>query len=454
MLTLFEQTLRENNLVAAGDRVLVAFSGGADSMALLYLLQKLSKTFPYEVAAAHLDHQLRPESQDDAAFAREACARLGVPLMVGQADVRGVAAAMGAGLEAAGREERYRFLQRVADDQACSVIALGHHADDQAETILFRIARGTGLSGLSAMQMKSPPYIRPLLKLRSEEIRAFLQQEGVAWREDVSNSDLRFSRNRVRHEVLPQLEQINPRLVDALTRLGRHAAEENVFWNRYTEAFLEEHGAVSPDGFDLGVTALADLGSAERRRVLRAFLGQVNGYLSAIESIHIDQVENLLTAEKPQGELSLPGIWVGRRYDRLVCAAAAPEIPDYDLEIVGPGDYLLPAGGTLRISIGEDLEKEDASELFSAADVRFPLHVRPPRDGDRFQPSGMTGTKRLKDYFIDAKVDREIRLRTPVVCCGSDIILLAGRRRSERFRPAPGEKQLKITFLKPEQVVE
>jgi tRNA(Ile)-lysidine synthase len=159
-------------------------------------------------------------------------------------------------------------------------------------------------------------------------------------------------------------------------------------------------------------------------------------------------------AARPQADLDLPGLWVGRRYDRLLCAAKMPAVADYEISICGPGEYLLPTGELLQVDSGGHLVDDAASVLFCAEKVPFPITVRSPRAGDRFQPSGMSGTKLLKDYFVDDKVDRESRQRTPVVCCGKEIIWLAGRRRCEQFRPVVGKKVLKIALLRQKQGVE
>ncbi len=445
----FEQILRTNELVAEGDTLLVAVSGGADSIALLTLLSRLATDFPFALVAAHLDHQLRSESSDDADFVVRYCAELNIPVVVERKDVARFARESGAGLEEAGRQARRQFFERVADVNGCSAIVLGHHADDQAETVLFRMQRGSGLSGLSAMRMKSGPYIRPLLSLRHSELREYLHQEGIDWREDASNDDLTFTRNRIRHQLLPQLHQLNPQIVNALTRLSRQAADEEDYWASFSAAFLDQHGHHGDDGFEIPVSLLMAFSRAERRRVLRAFLRQVKEPLVGIDSGHIEQVEDCLMAARPQADLDLPGLWVGRRYDRLLCAAKMPEAADYEISICAPGEYLLPTGALLRVESGKQLVDLDdvASAQFCAEQVPFPITVRSPRAGDRFQPSGMSGTKLLKDYFVDAKVDRESRQRTPVVCCGKEVIWLAGRRRCEQFRPVVGKKLLKITLL-------
>jgi tRNA(Ile)-lysidine synthase len=454
MLKTVEQILRTDDLVRSDAAILVAVSGGADSIVLLHLLARLAPAYPFRLIAAHLDHQLRPESAADAEFVAGVCRQLEVGLISQRCDVEALAKQLGTGLEDAGRQARREFLLKVADEQGCDAIALAHHADDQAETVLHRMLRGSGLSGLAAMRSKSGMFIRPLLGFSRQELRTYLQQHGQQWREDVSNADLAFTRNRIRHQLLPQLEQFNPRIVPALNRLSRQAADEDQYWDTAAAAFLERHGNHAPDGFAVNVEPLLALSRAERRRILRAFLRQASRHLPGIDFEHIEQVDALLEMKRPQADLDLPGLWVGRRYDRLLCDVSRPVVPDYELSIDGPGDYVLPTGDSLQVTVGDDLPEEENSALFDAASTPFPLTVRSPRHGDRFQPSGMAGRKRLKDYFIDEKIPVEERRRTPVVSCGKSIIWLAGKRRCELFPPRSGEKLLKITLIRPKQAVE
>jgi len=454
MLERLEQILRQHKLVTSGDKLLVAVSGGADSMALLHLLSRLAPSFPCALMVAHLDHQLRSASSADADFVIDYCEQENIPVVVEKIDVAALSQDLSVGLEEAGRHARRKFLLKVAAEHACSAIVLAHHGDDQAETLLFRLLRGSGLSGLAAMRMKNGLFIRPLLTFRSSALKDYLQQQDIAWCEDASNADISFTRNKIRHHLLPQLQEYNPQVVDALRRLSQQATDEDEYWTTLAAGFLAKHGRCSTDGFEVDIKPLLLLGRAERSRILRAFLQQLHGYLAGVEAGHIAQIEDLLMAGRPQADLHLPGIWVARRYDRLLCSTDSPEIPDYEISISGPGEYQLPTGDRLLFLVGNNHEVGACSALFSADHLSFPLTVRSPRPGDRFQPSGMTGRKLLKDYFIDAKIDRESRLRTPVVCHADEIIWLAGHRRCEGFHPVPDGNLLKIILFRQNQSVE
>jgi len=451
MLQRFQQNLDRHGLIAPHATVLCAVSGGADSVALLLLLHRLSMTVSFALHAAHLDHGLRAESPDDADFVATLCERLSVPLAREAVDVRALAGERREGLEAAGRFARRRFLEQVAADLGGACIALAHHADDQAETILFRLLRGTGVGGLAGMLPKNGPYIRPLLVFSRAELRDWLVTQGETWREDISNADPAYARNRIRHQILPELQLFSPDLPAALCRLGAQVALEEQDWQQRVQGVLDVHCRVTGDGLSLPIPALLALTPALRRRVLRELLVRVRGDLLHIEAVHVDRLDALLIAARPQAQLDLPGVWAARRYERLLLAAQPPVCPAFCLEVAAPGSYPLPTGAVLRIeAVGAGSQEDSAASVyFDAAAITFPLTVRSMRPGDRFQPSGMTGHKQLKDYFIDARIEVEARRRTPLVFAGERLLWVAGLRRCEGLWPRTGQLRLKMSLETP-----
>jgi tRNA(Ile)-lysidine synthase len=434
----FSKVLSENDLVRTGDRILVGLSGGADSVALLHLLLETAGEMRFSVRAAHLDHAIRPDSDRDAAFSASLCRGLGVPLKVECIKVPPLAAEGGTGIEETAREVRREFLQRVAAAQDCRLIALGHHRGDQAETFLHRLMRGSGLSGLAGMSLRSGPIIRPLLPFSRKEILDYLGERGHTWVEDPSNCDPAYTRNRIRHQLLPLMGTFNPRIGEHLTRLSRRIALEEDFWEEEARRRLEELGRSGEDGIRLDRKGLLDLHPALRARVLRAALERVRGDLLGISAVHIETVEGLLTGGS-QSEAHLPGAWAACRYASLWLRPSEPQAPHpFCIAIPGPGTYLLPEWGRLRIDLLETPrgESSDAVE-FDPRSVTFPLQVRTFRPGDRFRPSGMEGSKKLKDFLIDAKVDREVRVTLPLLE-GEEILWVVGMRRCEGRRPVRG----------------
>lgn len=450
MLDAVAKILAQHELIAPGDRVLVSVSGGADSVVLLDLLCRLAPEFPFTVFAAHLDHGLRPESAADAEFVARLCAEWEIPLTVERIDVRREARERGTGLEEAGREVRRVFLRRVAEEQGCAVVALGHHRDDQAETFLHRLLRGTGLSGLAAMREKSGPFIRPLLGFSRKQLRDYLTSRRLAYVEDASNADPDFTRNRLRHELLPLLAQYNPRVAEHLARLSRRIAGEEDYWRTEVERRLDEMAEADGGGFCLDRPRLLELHPALRRRVLRGAIGRARGSLRGISSRHIEDVNGLLVSDRPQSELRLPGLWVARRYETLHLRRNRPPAPAaYCVSLEGPGTLQLPGGEILTAEVTERVRGEAADAVeFDAAGISWPLQVRTFRAGDRFRPAGAPGGRKLKDFFIDARIEKEIRGRVPLVVC-DEVLWVVGIRRCDGRRPLPGGKVVRLTVQTP-----
>ena len=446
MLNQLEKSIQNERLIEPGDRVLCAVSGGADSVALLVLLKQLSERLPFVLIAAHLNHCLRVESDDDAQFVTDLCATLLVPLETETIDIQTLSAERGEGLEATGRFARRRFFERVAQEQNCTSIALAHHADDQAETVLFRLLRGSGLTGLSAMRARAGLYVRPLLPFRKAELCDWLDVNGIVWREDASNLDPAFSRNRIRNQILPELRHINLRVEEALCRFSQQVALEEEYWTEHVDLFLLQNMTrVEEDStLTMSIAQLLAVHPAMRRRALRGMLDCLRGDLRQIDAGHIGQIEALLVGSKSQSELNLPGTWIARRYDLLHMRLEPPVVADFELQITEVGTYPLPNGECLVVTMQPILEPDRDFVEFCSEQVSFPLIVRSVRPGDRFQPSGMDGHKRLKDYFIDNKIPHESRRKALVVCSNDIILWLVGERRCEGFRAGIGNPVLQM----------
>ncbi len=294
-------------MLPVGARVLCAVSGGADSMCLLHWLNEEREARSLELFAAHFEHGLRgEESLRDADFVREACEKLGIPLTVGSGDVAAYAGREHLGLEEAARNLRYRFLEETADRLHCDRIATAHNADDNAETVLMNLCRGSGTRGLSGIPPVRGRLIRPLLQTGREEIEAYLAERGIAHVEDSSNSSGAFTRNRIRQQVLPLLKQENPSLLEAVSRMTELLREDERCLNDLADAFLREHF----DGSSLPTRELLQLDPAIASRVLRRLCGQ---------GLSAERCRALLRfAENPEpGTLEIPGKKIRREHRRL-----------------------------------------------------------------------------------------------------------------------------------------
>jgi tRNA(Ile)-lysidine synthase len=291
-----------------GGTLVVGLSGGADSVALLDALASLRRRRGFRVVAAHLDHGLRAGSADDAAFCAELCRSLDVPLRADRADVRARAARERGGLEQAARGERYAFLRRVRDEEEAFAIAVAHTRDDQAETLLLRLLRGAGATGLAGMRPRSGDVVRPLLAVSRREVLAHLRERALGWREDPSNADLAHRRNRVRHELIPYLEErFNPGIRASLARTASVLADEAAHVRDEAEALVaaisrEEGGAVV-----LRRSALAQAPAAVARAAIRQALARGGG-LARVGAVHVEGILRLARSSAPSGRrLPLPG---------------------------------------------------------------------------------------------------------------------------------------------------
>jgi tRNA(Ile)-lysidine synthase len=306
-----DRALREAGTPPRGGAIVVGLSGGADSVALTDALASLRRRRGFRLVAAHLDHGLRPGGAQDADFCVQLCRALDVPFRPGAADVRARAGRERGGLEQAARRERYAFLRRVREEEGAAAIAVAHTRDDQAETLLLRLLRGTGATGLGGMRPRSGDLLRPFLAVSRDEVLAHLRERGLAWREDPSNADAAHRRNRVRHELLPYLEtRFNPRIRAALARTAGLLADEAAHVRREADALLARAAREEGGALVLSRAPLAAADPALARAALRQALVRAGG-LAQVGALHVERVLQLARAKAPSGRwLPLPG---GRR---------------------------------------------------------------------------------------------------------------------------------------------
>lgn len=447
---MFEKTMRnkvvnaieEYSLFGNGDTVIVAVSGGADSVALLDILASL-EALRLNLIVAHLNHSLRgAESDGDEAFVRELAARYGLPCEAGRADVRGLGRREKLSLEEAGRVARYAFLHRLAAQYRADAIALAHHADDQAETVLMRLLRGAGATGLAGIAPKTgDKLVRPLLGSTRPEIEAYLRRRGLAYRTDSSNADTKFLRNRVRHELLPSLATYNPAIRDRLVATAEALAADEALLEGITDAAFASHGEESNGTVTLWLPGVRGEAGGLRLRLYRRAILLAKGDLARIGARHLRAIDQLIFSERPGGSLALPdGATVARSYDTVSFAPSPRQAPamGYEMVLEGPGTYPVPGGGTLLVAEAAPPAAWGgiAAQVayFDADAAPFPWLVRTFRQGDRIVPLGMAGSKKVKDVFIDAKVPRASRSRVPLLFSGERLIWICGLRNSSETR--------------------
>lgn len=414
-------------LLRSGDSVLVAVSGGADSVALLAALVAINRS-RWRIAACHVNHRLRGRaSERDAQSVERLAKRLGCPCYVVVAPVRA-----GSNLEERARERRYSALLGVARRHGFRRVATAHTEDDQAETVLHHVLRGTGGTGLVGIQPhRADGVIRPLLGISRADLRAFLRRRGLRHRLDRTNRDPRFTRNRLRRRLLPLLErQVNPRVKSALARLAEVAREDEDFMEEAARRRLQRVLA----GDRLAAAAVARMHKALQRRVIRHWLRTVRGTTEGITLAHVADVLALTVRGRDGQRVSIPGGVAARERGRLCWNPVRQAAERRATRVLRAGSEVAVPGWRVSVRFGEKRERPgpwraifDARVFGGAA-----LRVRRARPGDRIRPLGLGGTKKLQDVFVDAKVPRSDRAGWPVVTQAGTIVWVPGLVRSDR----------------------
>lgn len=449
--------IQERAVLQQGEGVLVAVSGGADSTAMMFILHQLASEFAWRLTVAHFDHRLRgrEEAAADLEFVSRLAQSLGLPFARGAGDVARRARSKGESVEQAARALRYQYLSKQARAAGATVVATGHTLDDQAETVLLHMIRGSGLDGLAGMRPRSawplgrgPKVGRPLLDLRRAETRRYCREAGIEPREDATNELLLATRNRVRHEVLPVLRRLNPRVEEALARLADVASEDAAALDAQAAEALRASSRRRKGGVSLNVEALRGLPPAIRSRVLRLALSRVLGSGLDIGAVHIEALTKLV--ESGPGQASLAhGVVAIRDSRTLALVPGRPSVAAAvsETRLAVPG--VTEAGGwRFEVEVMESLGMMRGLrrlEVYLDADaVKGGLWVRSRRIGDRMRPVGLGGTKKLQDIMVDAKVPRGQRDGVPVVAADWGIAWVAGICVDERATAGAGGRVVRL----------
>lgn len=436
----------DNALLPRGCTLLCALSGGADSMALLTGLLAVAEDRDLTILAAHYDHGLRgEESRRDAQFVAQQCARLGVPLTVGSGDVATVAAETGRGIEETARDMRYAFLEETAESLGAHAIATAHNADDNAETVLLHLLRGTGLDGLTGIPPRRGKIVRPLLSVTRQEIEEFLTARDIPWVTDSTNDDPAYSRNRIRRDVMPVLRALNPNVSQTLAANLRHIREDRVFLENLAKDALEPQE--EPEGLSLSASALTGLPRPVAVRCVKQTLARLDRH--QISAVHLDSILDLAANPSPSAQIPLPqGLIVRRVYDRVVFSQEAHAVTSFTPKAIpAPGTYPWRDGWT--ITLEEVLCPDHAVQGPYECWLRpapFPLLLRSRRTGDSLRLTGRVH-KTVKKWHIEEKIPRHLRDSLPLLTDGEDSILTAAGLGPEESRTAqPGDTALHVRF--------
>jgi tRNA(Ile)-lysidine synthase len=451
-------------LIERGDRILVSVSGGADSVCLLSILSTLAARYCLTLQVAHFNHGLRgAEANEDERFVATLCQRLGVPYHSERLDLS-TARREGRSLQELAREQRYAALLRLAKALGSTKVALGHTLDDQAETVLMWTLRGAGSSGLAGIPARRPPFIRPLLRLRRADILAYLRERRLSFRTDSSNARRMYFRNRIRHELLPMLEELRPGATRVLVRQADILREEDRCLSDWTSRELPRLSAqATNDESQLDRDQLIALPIAIQRRIVRHIISKVGGLKNAPPFGSVAAVLNQVVHGQSGATVTAQGVMVIREYGlvrfRRRCQPVRHE--DVRIKVSVPSGIEWPLTGqqvVLRImerQADPDMCHGQAGSGISAAMLdadRFTmdLTLRSWKAGDTFQPFGMRGNrKKLQDFFVDLKVPRYSRVRTPILVAPEGILWVAGYRIDHRFRVTSATRRILSAQLTP-----
>lgn len=460
-----ERFIVEHGLAEKSGPLLVGVSGGVDSVCLLHILTALRDKMNFDLHVVHLNHQLRgAESDSDAEYVSRLSRKLGIAATIDKRNVQDHQSTHRCSLEEAAREIRYAFFSEVAESLGGSIVAVAHTANDQAETILMHLIRGTGLSGLRGMRPLSRwnlpnnrllTVIRPILKATREETEAYCNDHELYPHYDSSNRSVEFLRNRIRIEIMPQLLEYNPNIVESLSRMAHIVADDISYLDseaaQLSESIIEEF----PQGILLDNKALSALPPALARHLLRASLRKLLGSLRDIELVHIESILSTLT--QPAGkQLSLPyGLTFHGDYEKSIITygenplAYLPSIDGENLLNI-PGETVISGWRITAEVIEGKCEVIASDQLTAYLDFDITgnsLFIRSRQDGDRFQPLGMHDLKKLQDFMVDSKIPRAWRDSVPLVCTTDQIVWIVGWRIDHRARVTDSTRRtLRLEF--------
>ena len=449
-----KKTIKKYRMLESGDRVIVGVSGGPDSMALLYVLNLIKKDYNLALKVAHLNHGFRgKEAQREAQFVEKMAQKLELPFEVKTFDVPAYKRENSLSSQEAARVIRYRFLEDVKERFHASKIALGHNADDQAETMMMWLLRGTGLKGLGGMPpVREGVIIRPLIETTREEIEAFLEKNEIPFVMDSSNQKNQYLRNKLRHELFPLLrENYNPQLVKNLVQTASVLRTEDEYLESIAEDALKKV-LLSKDGESLAIDnkGLLSLPLAIQFRCLRGALEQIKGDLRRITSTHLYDIIKIVCNDMPNKLLNLPqGIMVEKSYNNLIIKLyqASPSPFRYQFTSIPDRVIIEEIGKEMKFEIVEGYDhtipqKDSRIAYLDGEKILMPLTIRNTKPGDRFQPLGMKGEKKIKDFFVDEKVPLKERKRVPLVFFGDLLGWVGGMRINHRLRVAGKTREI------------
>jgi tRNA(Ile)-lysidine synthase len=454
MISQARKTISKYNIIRKVDRIVVAVSGGADSICLLDILAALSNELDLTLITAHFEHDFRPlEDPFETALTEEHSRSLNLPFETEKASGLDLSASS---LEEKARELRYDFFERVRKRYNADLIAMGHNLNDQAETVLMRLLRGSGIAGLSGIPpVRDNIIIRPLIETSRKDILRYLEERQLRYAVDSSNKDIRFTRNRIRQILIPEMIKYQPELIEMLGRLSDHLREENRLVETWADEWINNNLKKNQNNaYLVDIKSVKTLHHALIKRIIRGIVKNYNNSTYSIESDHVQEIFDLLYNPKPNITINLPGNLIARKeYNSLIFTYRGSCPDSFCYELKSSGETSIKEIGR-TIFIEETVNRPGIIKanadiaLLDKELLSYPLTVRNFMPGDRFVPLGMKGHRKLKDFFIDLKIPSQKRKEIPVFLKKNQVIWVGGYRIDDRFKVTTETKEiLKISLI-------
>ena len=438
-----KKTIIRNKLINKGESVLVALSGGSDSVAMLHMLFFLSGELDFKLYAAHINHKIREEADDDEKFVVDYCNKLGVECFVKRADVLGYASEHSMSTELAGRKIRYEFFDEVMKENSINKLATAHNKNDSAESILLHLTRGRGIDGMCGIPVMRDGYIiRPIIDLTKNEIESYCKENLLKFAVDKTNFETDYTRNKIRLNIIPMIENdINSNFIDIITENSQIFKEAQVFIDKYTKQVYKKLCV----GEKLVVS---DLLKEDIVIVRNAILMHFKKYTKKHENlskIHIDEIIKQIKKQDASKSVNLPnGISARIEYGKLYFEKTDNAIINFEYSVTEGIELLIPESGeSILIKEEKEIRKNTKDKIYFYVDGEKEFKIRNRRNGDKFLPLGMKGTKKLSDYFTDLKIPVSKRDLIAVLTYDDEIVWVVGKRVDRRFQK--GEKLMSAT---------
>ncbi|MBZ9609572.1 tRNA lysidine(34) synthetase TilS [Clostridium estertheticum] len=444
--------IKENSMFDKGDKVIVAFSGGPDSTCLLYILNNFKEELGITLIGAHLNHCLRgDESDKDQEYAKEICESLNIDFYSEKVDVHRISKEKNLSCEMAGREARYGYFEKLMVKLNANKVALAHNANDQAETILMRIMRGTGIEGIVGIRpVRDKIYVRPILRLSRKKIEKYCLSNNINPRIDKSNLENIYARNKVRLELIPYMEEnFNKDIIKTLNRLSTIVKKDNEYLENISEKEYKKHCEIGQQRVIINKAAFAEH-EAILSRIIRSALLAVNHNLYNFEKVHIYSIIELQRHGTGKSIMLPQNIIVENCYGNIhiyiYVKATEANNNQYSLNI-NQENFIHSLNKVVKIDVNPKLQftefkENDCIKYFDYDKIKKPIIFRYRKDGDRFIPLGMKGSKKIKDLFIDLKIPKAQRNAIPLICFGDNIGWVVGYRVSEKFKVTKDTKNI------------